>query len=138
MNPTPECSSLDYPEAYFLAGPTAVGKTTVAHVLAQTMGAAILSADSMLVYRGMDIGTAKPTSEERSDVEYLGVDLADPDQPFSVAEYMEAIREPLNDCRSRGLPIIVAGGTGLYIKCLLMALLKSPRPTRLSERPWRI
>ena len=78
--------------AWFLVGPTAVGKTAVAQYLAERTGAAILSVDAMLVYRGMDIGTAKPTPQERGEVPYFGIDLADSDESFSTGAWLARVR----------------------------------------------
>jgi tRNA dimethylallyltransferase len=100
--------------AYFLVGATASGKSGVAQTLAERNGKLIVSADSMNLYRGMDIGTAKPTAAEREKVDYAGVDLADPTDKFSVANYLESVKPAFES----GREIIVAGGTGLYIKCL--------------------
>lgn len=100
--------------ANFLVGTTASGKSSVAQYIAEREGQLIISADSMNLYRGMDIGTAKPTSEERSKVDYAGFDLAEPTDKFSVAAYLNAVK-PAFDA---GREIIVAGGTGLYVKCL--------------------
>lgn len=100
--------------AYFLVGPTASGKSAVAQKLAETQGRSIVSADSMNIYIGMDIGTAKPTVAERRTVGYAGVDLAEPTEKFSVAAYLEAVRPAF---ASPAEPIVV-GGTGLYVKCL--------------------
>jgi len=100
--------------AYILAGATATGKTATAQLLAEQLGSPILSADAMLVYKGMDIGTAKPTHHERGTVPYSGLDLVTPAEPFSTGRWLEAAREALlNTCT----PIVV-GGTGLYIKAL--------------------
>lgn len=104
--------------AWFLVGPTAAGKTAVAQRLAERRGALILSADSMLVYRGMDIGTAKPSPAERGQVPYLGLDCVTPDQSFSVGDYLQVIREGLARLGVAHRPCIVVGGTGLYISCL--------------------
>lgn len=104
--------------AWFLAGATAVGKSAVAQHLAERRGAAILSADSMLIYRGMDIGTAKPSLAERGQVSYYGIDLAGPDERFSVWQYREQALEVL----SREPQVIVVGGTGLYLKSLTHGL----------------
>jgi len=103
---------------FFLVGPTASGKTSIARLLAARTGARIVSADSMNVYRGMDIGTAKPTSAERGAVEYAGIDLVDPTEPFSVADWLAAVKPAF----SHGGEVIVTGGTGLYVKCLLQGL----------------
>ncbi len=110
--------------AHILVGPTASGKSAVAlHLaLAARPHRPILSADSMTVYRGMDIGTAKPDAPERAAVPSFGFDLATPDQPFSVGDYLAAIRSAapaLAACHA--LPIVV-GGTGLYIRCLTEGL----------------
>jgi len=102
------------PKAFFLVGPTASGKSAVAQYIAERSGQMIVSADSMNLYRGMDIGTAKPSSDERSGVDYAGVDVASPTDKFSVAAYLEAVRPAFESDRE----LIVTGGTGLYVKCL--------------------
>jgi len=102
------------PSAFFLVGPTASGKSAVAQHIAGREGQLIVSADSMNLYRGMDIGTAKPSANERGRVDYAGVDLAEPSKKFSVANYLEAVRPAFESDRE----IIVSGGTGLYVKCL--------------------
>jgi len=100
--------------AYFLVGTTASGKSAVAQYIAERGGQLIVSADSMNIYRGMDIGTAKPTEAEREKAAYSGFDLAEPTEKFSVAAYLDAVRPAFES----GREIIVAGGTGLYVKCL--------------------
>ena len=100
--------------ANFLVGTTASGKSAVAQYIAEREGQVIVSADSMNLYRGMDIGTAKPTSDERKKVDYAGFDLADPTEKFSVAAYLNAVKPTFES----GREVIVAGGTGLYVKCL--------------------
>jgi tRNA dimethylallyltransferase len=100
--------------AHFLVGATASGKSALAQYIAEHEGQLILSADSMNIYRGMNIGTAKPSAEERARVEYAGIDLAGPTEKFSVAAYLQAIKPAFES----GRELIVAGGTGLYIKCL--------------------
>ncbi|HSR87782.1 MAG TPA: tRNA (adenosine(37)-N6)-dimethylallyltransferase MiaA, partial [Pontiella sp.] len=102
------------PEAFFLVGPTASGKSAVAQYIAEREGQLILSADSMNLYRGMDIGTAKPSAAERAKVDYTGIDMCGPDEKFSVAAYLDAVRPAFE----AGRDIIVTGGTGLYVKCL--------------------
>jgi len=109
---------------FTLAGPTAAGKTAVAHLLAARLGARILSVDSMLVYRGMDIGTDKPSPAELATYGYAGVNLVDPTESCSVGRYLEAVREPLGTSDRRWIAV---GGTGLYFRCLLQGL--APRPT---------
>ncbi|HRU71654.1 MAG TPA: tRNA (adenosine(37)-N6)-dimethylallyltransferase MiaA [Kiritimatiellia bacterium] len=101
---------------WFLAGATATGKSAVAQCLAEQTGRAILSADAMLVYRRMDIGTAKPSPAERGDVPYFGVDLASPAETFSTGLWLADARRALHAAPPAGL--IVAGGTGLYLKAL--------------------
>lgn len=125
------------PRAHFLVGPTAAGKTAVAHRLAEQWGADILSADSMLVYRGMDIGTAKPTADERRRVHYWGVDVVDPSESYSVAAFLQEARQCFRASAARGTAVIVVGGTGLYIKALLEGLDDTPagRPER--RRYWQ-
>lgn len=102
------------PHAYFLIGPTASGKSAVAQYIAELQGRSIVSADSMNLYRGMDIGTAKPSAAERARVNYAGVDVVEPTEKFSVAAYLDAVRPAFQSDQS----VIVAGGTGLYVKCL--------------------
>lgn len=107
------------PQAYILTGPTASGKSAVAHFLARQAGRPVCSADSMAVYRQMDIATAKPSREQRGEAVYYGIDLVSPGQAFSVAEWLDAIRPAFQ----RGGPVpIVVGGTGLYLNGLLQGL----------------
>ena len=105
-----------------LVGPTAVGKTTVALDLAEGLGAEIVNADSMQVYRELDIGTAKPTSAERARVRHHLVDVAAPDEPYDAARYVREGRAVLADLHRLGIPPLVVGGTGLYIKALLAGI----------------
>ena len=106
------------PSAFVLVGPTASGKSAVAQLIAEKTGTPIVSADSMNIYRGMDIGTAKPSPEERARVKTWGIDLADPTEPFSVGDWLRAVRPTFQIPET---PIVV-GGTGLYVKCLLQGL----------------
>lgn len=108
-------------KAYILAGPTASGKSGIAALLAQEMGAWILSADSMLVYRGMDIGTAKPPKEEREKFHMGGVDIVTPAEEFSSGEYLRSAKRWFDGVPD-GVPVIIAGGTGLYFSALLRGL----------------
>lgn len=108
-------------KAYILAGPTASGKSAIAAILAREMGAAILSADSMLVYRGMDIGTAKPSKEEIAEFSMGGVDIVTPAEEFSSGAWLRAAAawaRAIPEAR----PIIITGGTGLYFSALLRGL----------------
>ena len=107
--------------AYLLAGPTASGKSAIAAALAREMGAAILSADSMLVYRGMNIGTAKPPPEEVAEFSMGGVDIVTPAEEFSAGAWLRAAAEwAARIPESR--PIVIVGGTGLYFSALLRGL----------------
>ncbi len=110
-----------YP-AWILVGPTAVGKSSVAHLLARRHGYAILSADSMLVYRGMDIGTAKPSRAEQDEISYRGIDCVGPDESFSTGEYLRAARDAFESCHLAGRSVVVTGGTGLYVRALICGL----------------
>jgi tRNA dimethylallyltransferase len=109
-----------------IAGPTAVGKTDASLLLAQESGAEIVSADSMQIYRGMDIGTAKPTLEQRRLVYHHMIDIAAPDQPYSVGDYLRDARSAIDGIiASGGVPLVV-GGTGLYIRALTRGLFHGP------------
>lgn len=108
-------------DAYLLAGPTASGKSSIAAVLAREMGAVILSADSMLVYRGMDIGTAKPPIEEIAEFRMGGVDVVTPAEEFSAGAWLRAASDWVAGIPET-MPIIVVGGTGLYFSALLRGL----------------
>ena len=114
-----------------LVGPTASGKSAVALRLADRLGASILSVDSMQVYRGMDIGTAKPSVEERRIVPHHMIDLVEPEVEYSVAEFQETARGVLD--RQRG-PVIVAGGSGLHMRAVLDPLEFSPHDPVLRRR----
>ncbi len=102
-----------------IAGPTASGKTALSVALAQALGGEIVSADSMQVYRGMDIGTAKATAAERRAAAHHMLDIADPDEAYSAARYVDEAAECCADILARGKLPIITGGTGLYIDSLL-------------------
>lgn len=102
-----------------LVGPTASGKTEAALHVAEALGAEILSIDSMLVYRGMDVGTAKPTAEQRARVPHHLLDLAEPSEAFSVAAFQAAAREAANEVRLRGPRRLLVGGSGLYFRAVV-------------------
>ena len=109
-----------------IVGPTAVGKSALALQLAQRLGGEIVSGDSMCVYRGMDIGTAKPSREERNLAPHHLIDIKDPAEPFSDVEFQQLASETINQINQRGkLPVLV-GGTGLYIQALLEGYQFSP------------
>lgn len=105
-----------------IVGPTAVGKSAVGLLVAERLGGEIVSADSMQVYRAMDIGTAKPTSEEQARVRHHLIDVVDPEQDYNVARYQSEARAALEEIRARGrLPVLV-GGSGLYVRAVLQGL----------------
>lgn len=107
------------PPLIIILGPTAVGKTATSIILAERLDAEIISADSRLFYRGMDIGTAKPTEAERQRVPHHLIDVADPDQIWSLAKYLRSAREIIDEIHARGkLPFLV-GGTGQYIRAMV-------------------
>ena len=99
-------------------GPTASGKTDLAVKIAQRLDGEIVSADSMQVYKYMDIGSAKPTKEERGGIRHHMFDVVHPTENFSLAEYVKMAHAVIQDIHSRGKKVIIAGGTGLYIDCL--------------------
>lgn len=102
-----------------LTGPTAVGKTDLSIQLAKAVDAEIVSADSMQIYKYMDIGSAKVTEEEMQGVNHYLVDEIEPDMPFSVSEYKRMAEEYIDEISSRGKNVIVTGGTGLYLNSLI-------------------
>lgn len=107
---------------HIIAGPTGAGKSALAMALAERHGAVILSADSRQIYRGFDIGTAKPTREERHRVPHEGIDVAEPTERWSAARWAAAAHGWIASAASRGQPIIVCGGTGLWLRALLYPL----------------
>jgi tRNA dimethylallyltransferase len=102
-----------------LIGPTASGKTAVSIPLALKQNAEIISADSRLVYKGLDIGTAKPTMEERGGIPHYLIDLVNPNQEFTVAEFQKLALEKIDEIHKRGKVALVVGGTGLYVRSLV-------------------
>ena len=102
-----------------LVGPTAVGKTEISLRLAQKIGGEIISCDSMQVYKGMDIGTAKASSEQRSRVAHHLIDIVDPGVGFTVADYQRLARAMIQDIDGRGSIPILVGGTGLYYQAVV-------------------
>ena len=104
---------------YAIVGPTASGKSRLAMELAKRHGGEIISCDSMQVYKKMDIGTAKPTEAERTEIRHHLIDIVEPDVNFSCQDYAECADEAISDCMSRGKIPIVCGGTGLYLDTLI-------------------
>ena len=120
MNPVNSVSPL------FLAGPTAVGKSEIALRLAETIGGEIISVDSMQVYRGLDIGTAKPSAEERARVPHHLIDVAELHEPFDAARFIELAGRAVAEIQARRRVPIFCGGTGLYFKAFLEGLGEAP------------
>jgi tRNA dimethylallyltransferase len=114
------------PPLIAVVGPTASGKSGLALELAERFGGEIISTDSLQVYRYLDIGTAKPSREDRARVPHHLIDLIDPDQTFSAAAYVEAARTVLADLARRGRVAILCGGTGLYFRALLRGIAEIP------------
>ena len=114
------------PPLVAVVGPTASGKSALALRIAEERGGEIVSCDSLQVYRGLDIGSAKAAPEERRRVRHHLIDIKNPDEPFSAADYARLAREALADIRVRGRLPVVAGGTGLYLRALLSGLFEGP------------
>ncbi len=102
-----------------IVGPTASGKTALAIEIAQKFGAEIICADSRTVYKGMDIGTAKPTKQEQAEIPHHLLDVVEPDQPFTVADFKEVANQAIENIAERGKLPIMVGGSGLYIDAVL-------------------
>jgi tRNA dimethylallyltransferase len=113
-------------QCWYLTGATAVGKTSVGLALAQLLHAEIVSLDSMAIYRGMDIGTAKPTAAQRAIVPHHLIDIVDPADEFSVAQYVDTAATVVADLRARHKEVLFVGGTPLYLKSLLRGLFEGP------------
>ena len=120
--------------AYFLAGPTASGKTDAAHRLALALGCDILSADSMLVYRGLEIGVARPSPAQLREVRYWGLGLGSPGEPWTLARLRDGAGRAAAAAQGRGL--VVVGGTGLYIRALIEGLDPGPPPDAALRAQW--
>ena len=114
------------PLAVLILGPTGSGKTALSLALGEQLGGEIISCDSVAVYRGMDLGTAKPTPEERARLPHHLIDVANPDEPFTAGAYCRAARAALVEIAHRGRLPIVTGGTGLYLRALTDGLFAGP------------
>ena len=113
---------MNKPPVIFLLGPTASGKTSVAIELAQKIDVEIISADSMQVYRGLDIITAKPSLAQRRSVKHHLIDILDPGQEYSAAVLCEKAEEMIEDIIKRGKIPLVTGGTGMYVRSLVRGI----------------
>ncbi len=123
------------PKILVIAGPTGSGKGELARHLAVTLGGELISADSRKIYRGLDIGTAKPTVAMRRTIAYHLIDVCLPSERFSAARFCTMARSAIADIRGRGKIPIVVGGTGLYLRALLYGLIETPRTNeRLRSR----
>jgi tRNA dimethylallyltransferase len=107
------------PPLLVICGPTAVGKTAAAIALAERLNAEIVCADSRTIYRGMDIGTAKPTPAQQTRVRHHLLDIAEPDEVVTLATYRDRAVQVISDLRARGRPAVLTGGTGLYIRAVV-------------------
>lgn len=130
----------DTPPIYAIIGPTASGKSDLAFALARRIGGEILCVDSMTVYRGMDVGTAKPSASDQAAVRHHLLDVADPTETFAVSRFVELADAAIADASHRGVPLVAVGGTPMYFKALFEGLFEGPGAdpalrARLAEQP---
>ena len=123
-------------DCWILSGPTAAGKTALSLLLARRLGAEIVSVDSMAVYRGLDIGTAKPTAAQRAEVSHHVVDVVEPGEIYTVARWLADAAAAVESCRSRGKQVLFVGGTPLYLRALRDGL--DPQPPGDEAFRWRL
>lgn len=117
-----------------IVGPTASGKSALAIELAERFGGEIICADSRTIYKGMDIGTAKPSPEDQARVQHWGLDLVEPGEPFSVADFQEYANKKIADIRLRGKIPFLVGGTGLYVDAVVFDFKFGPVDMEFRER----
>jgi tRNA dimethylallyltransferase len=128
-------SPANKPKVIIICGPTGIGKTSVGIQLAERLGGEIISADSMQIYRYMDVGTAKPTADDQNCISHHMIDIVDPDEDFDAVRFAEMARQKVMQLHQRGVTPLVVGGTGLYIKALLQGLFQSdPVDPEIRER----
>jgi tRNA dimethylallyltransferase len=113
-------------DCWYLTGPTASGKTGIGLELAGLLDAEIISLDSMALYREMDIGTAKPTAEQRRRVPHHLIDIIGPNEEYSLSKYVDTATAKIAECRARGREVLFVGGTPLYLKSLLRGIFQGP------------
>ncbi|HLG22883.1 MAG TPA: tRNA (adenosine(37)-N6)-dimethylallyltransferase MiaA [Candidatus Manganitrophaceae bacterium] len=135
LHPAPDSAS-PRPPWFLLVGPTAVGKSAVAERLAPALGTEIIVADSRQIYRGMDIGTAKPSAESRRRVPRRLIDVVSPDQSFSAGAYKKLAEAKAAEMEAKGKAVFIEGGTGLYIKALLYGLWEGPPADWALRQKW--
>ena len=119
MNNTPNINNNQHPPVLVIVGPTGSGKTGLAIEVAKILNGEVISADSRAIYKGMDIGTAKPTIAEMDGVPHFGIDLVEPDERFTVLDFVRYAKQKIAEIRERGKLPIIAGGTGLYVDSLV-------------------
>ena len=119
-------STIHHLRPIFLAGPTAVGKSAIALALAEKIGGEIITVDSMQVYRGLDIGTAKPTADERNKIPHHLLDVCELNEAFDAAQFIRRAQNAVGEIQARGRTPIFCGGTGLYFKAFLDGLGEAP------------
>ncbi|UCG78510.1 MAG: tRNA (adenosine(37)-N6)-dimethylallyltransferase MiaA, partial [Nitrospirota bacterium] len=116
----------DRSSVIIILGPTGVGKTGAAIIVARSLGSEIISADSMQIYRHMDIGTAKPSPEQMNEVKHHMIDIVDPSEEYSAGKYIEQIVPIIEGLHGRERVPVLVGGTGLYIKAMTRGLFEAP------------
>ena len=123
------------PQALAIVGPTASGKTALSIEVARRLGGEIISMDSRSVYRGMDVGTAKPTPEERGGIPHHGIDLVEPSERFSAGRWARYAREAIAEIRARGAVPMLVGGSGFFLRALTAPIFREPEldPVRRAE-----
>ena len=132
-----DVSTKGLPKLLVIAGPTAVGKSSFALDVAESLDGELINADSVQLYRGLDVGTAKPSEEDRERVPHHLFDVLDPDQESNVADYIEMAEQAIAEVASRGrLPILV-GGTGMYIRILVHGIFEAPPPDEKLREKYR-
>jgi tRNA dimethylallyltransferase len=126
MSAAPAPPPATLPRALAIIGPTASGKTALSIEVARRLGGEVVSMDSRSVYRGMDVGTAKPTPEERGGIPHHGIDLVEPSERFSAARWARYAREKIEEIRGRGAVPMLVGGSGFFLRALTAPIFREP------------